>query len=120
MNLNNQFNQFSKIETDESLMETVSHGNEAYPFRYYSENISLEDIANSVAISKSSALHLFQDNIKLTPVNYLINYRLKKGVLLLAGTEKKIATISVNVGFNSVDHTAKSPAQSFFKTAIIS
>lgn len=36
-------NQFTKIETDDSLMETVSHGNEAYPFSYYYENLALFD-----------------------------------------------------------------------------
>ncbi len=39
----NEFHQFSKIETDDSLMETVSHGNEAYPFSYYYENLALFD-----------------------------------------------------------------------------
>ena len=36
-------NQFTKIETDDSLMETVSHGDEAYPFAYYYENLALFD-----------------------------------------------------------------------------
>ena len=36
-------NQFTKIETDDSLMETVSHGDKAYPFSYYYENLALYD-----------------------------------------------------------------------------
>ena len=79
-----------------------------YIHTHYSENISLEDIANSAAISKSSALHLFHANLKMTPVNYLISYRLKQAALLLIGTENKIAVISSQIGFNNVDHFCRS------------
>ena len=34
-------NQFTKTTTDDTLMETVQHGNTEYPFRYYYENIAL-------------------------------------------------------------------------------
>jgi len=75
-----------------------------YIHAHFAESISLEDIANSVAISKSSALHLFQTGIKMTPINHLISYRLRQAALLLTGTEKKIASIALESGFNSVDH----------------
>ena len=75
-----------------------------YVHAHYSENITLEDIARTANISKSTALLLFQNNLKLTPVKYLINYRLKQAALLLINTEEKIATISNNTGFNNVDH----------------
>ena len=42
-----------------------------YVHAHYSENITLEDIARTANISKSTALHLFQNNLKLTPVKYL-------------------------------------------------
>lgn len=79
-----------------------------YIHTHYSENIALEDIAASAAIGKGTALHLFQDNIKITPVNYLIRYRLKQAALLLSGTEKKITVISSETGFNNVDHFCRS------------
>ena len=75
-----------------------------YIHTHYSENITLDDITETAKISKSTALHLFQNNLKLTPVKYLINYRLKQAALLLINTEEKIATISNNTGFNNVDH----------------
>ena len=46
-----------------------------YVHAHYSENITLEDIARTANISKSTALHLFRITLKLTPVKYLINYR---------------------------------------------
>lgn len=79
-----------------------------YIHTHYSENIALEDIAASAAIGKGTALHLFQENIKITPVNYLIGYRLKQAALLLSGTEKKITVISSETGFNNVDHFCRS------------
>lgn len=79
-----------------------------YIHNHYFENITLEDIAENANISKSTALHLFQDNLKITPVNYLITYRLKQAALLLLNTEKKINTISSETGFNSVDHFCRS------------
>lgn len=79
-----------------------------YIHTHYSENISLKDIANSAAVGKSTALHLFQDSIKITPVNYLISYRLKQAAQLLSDTEKKITVISSETGFNNVDHFCRS------------
>lgn len=40
MNYNTFYN---KIETDENLMETIQHGNNDYPFRFYYDNLALFD-----------------------------------------------------------------------------
>lgn len=70
----------------------------------YSQDISLEDIAGHVMVSKSTALNLFRKYLHTTPVNYLINYRLKQAARLLSKTEKKIHTISYETGFHNVDY----------------
>ena len=44
----------------------------------YSRSISLDDIAKQAMVSKSTALNLFRKYLHITPVNYLINYRLKQ------------------------------------------
>ena len=75
-----------------------------YIHQNYSQNLSLEDIASQSAISKSSALNLFHKYLHITPVNYLINYRLKQATLLLLKTEKKIHAIATETGFNHVDY----------------
>lgn len=75
---------------------------------HYHENITLEDISGYANISKSTALNLFQNNLKQTPVNYLISYRLKQAALLLSNTEKKVTSISNETGFNNVDHFCRS------------
>ena len=55
----------------------------------YSRSISLDDIAEQAMVSKSTALNLFRKYLHITPVNYLINYRLKQAGQLLSKTEKK-------------------------------
>ena len=70
----------------------------------YSHNISLDDIAGHAMISKSTALNLFRNNLQITPIHYLINYRLKQAALLLSKTEKKINAISNETGFHNVDY----------------
>ena len=71
---------------------------------HYTKEITLEDIAAQTGISKSTALNLFNKYLHVTPVNYLISYRLKIAAAKLSDTEKKISTISAECGFNSVDY----------------
>lgn len=70
----------------------------------YSKNISLTEIADYAKISKSSALNLFNKFLHITPINYLIKYRLKEAAILLAKTEKKVKTISYETGFRNVEY----------------
>ena len=67
----------------------------------YRENLHLEDIARAVYVGKSTALRIFQQYIHLSPIAYLIQYRLKQAAALLASTEKKIAVIAEETGFRS-------------------
>lgn len=70
----------------------------------YSQNISLAEIADYANISKSTALNLFNNVLHITPINYLIKYRLKEAAALLTKTEKKINTISCETGFRNVEY----------------
>lgn len=75
-----------------------------YIHQNYAGNISLDDIAGHARISKSTVLNLFHKYLHITPINYLINYRLNEAALLLSKTENKINTISYETGFNNVDY----------------
>lgn len=75
-----------------------------YIHEHYPEDISLNDISCKVSISKSTALNLFKQYLHMTPVNYLIAYRLRIAAAALSDTEKKISTISAECGFKSFDH----------------
>lgn len=66
---------------------------------HYSEPITLQHIADAVYISKSSALQIFQEGIRQSPVAYLIDHRLKCAAQILRSTEKSVASIAAEVGF---------------------
>ena len=78
-----------------------------YIHQKFAYNISLSDIADQAKVSKSTALNLFQRYLGISPVTYLINYRLQEAAKLLASTEKKVTVISKDTGFDSVDYFCK-------------
>lgn len=82
------------------LMMQYIHQKSAY-------NISLSDIADQAKVSKSTALNLFQRYLGISPVTYLINYRLQEAAKLLTATERKVTVISKDTGFDSVDYFCK-------------
>ena len=60
-----------------------------YIHENYNHEISLDEIASHIGISKSTALNLFQRFLHITPVSYLIGYRLQAASWLLKNTNKK-------------------------------
>lgn len=78
-----------------------------YIHQKFAYNISLSDIADQAKVSKSTALNLFHRYLSISPVTYLVNYRLQEAAKLLASTEKKVTVISKDTGFDSVDYFCK-------------
>lgn len=70
----------------------------------YSEHITLEDIARTVTLSKSSVLNIFNNNIHMSPISYLVNYRLKRAATLLVTTENSIFSIAQDTGFENIGY----------------
>ena len=68
---------------------------------HYQEFISLDDIAASASICKSGALRIFQTGIQISPVSYLIQYRLAKAASLLSDTQKSVSSVAAETGFAS-------------------
>lgn len=67
----------------------------------YEHSITLEEIAKSTNISKSSALEIFRDGISQSPISYLIKYRLRQAAILLRDTKKTISYVASSTGFSS-------------------
>ena len=72
-----------------------------YIHDHYMEEITLEMIAASASISKSGALHIFQSGIRISPVAYLIQYRLAQAAEQLYATQKSVSSIAKETGFTS-------------------
>ena len=67
----------------------------------YKENLSLEDIASSCSLSKSSCCRLFKKILHSTPFDYLLNYRIQKSIPYLLSKGMNITEVALSVGFSS-------------------
>ena len=71
---------------------------------HYADSISLTDIANTANVSKNTALRYFQENIGISPIDYLIQYRIGIACRLLNETNDKIAHIAANTGYDNTSY----------------
>lgn len=70
--------------------------------KHFQEKLMLEQIARAANISRSEALRCFRTLSGQTPVEYLLNHRLRHAHRLLISTEKSITEIANASGFESV------------------
>ena len=70
-----------------------------YIHDHYRDDLTLEEIAASASVSKSSALHIFNKFIQMPPVTYLIQYRLTQAAGQLHITGKSVTAIAEDAGF---------------------
>lgn len=79
----------------------------AYMEEFYASNITLEDIASHVEISKSYLSMLFKQETGINLVAFLNQYRIGRGKKLLATTNLKIYEIADVIGFGSPYYFSK-------------
>ena len=65
----------------------------------YSHNISIDDIAKAVGVSRSHLYRVFMSNVGQSPIDYLTHYRISEACYLLKNSQLSIAEIAVSVGF---------------------
>lgn len=65
------------------------------------EKITLDDIARAGQLSRSECCRYFKRVLNITPLNYVIDYRIQKSLTLLQHSELNITEIAYQVGFNS-------------------
>lgn len=91
---------------------------------HYSQPVTLTDIARAGNISKNTALRYFREQINSSPMEYLIQYRIRMACKMLRETSEKIAYISVCAGYENISyfnrsfkkHVGKTPMQYRFDT----
>lgn len=74
---------------------------------HYAEKLTLEDIAESAAISTRECLRCFRSCIRKTPMEYLLEYRIGAAGKLLEGTDLSVTEIALQTGFNSPAYFSK-------------
>lgn len=65
----------------------------------YSQDISIDDIAKAVGVSRSHLYRIFMSNVGQSPIDYLTSYRIGEACSLLKNSQLSIAEIAVSVGF---------------------
>ena len=65
----------------------------------YSHDISIDDIAKAVGVSRSHLYRVFMGSVSQSPIDYLTNYRINEACYLLRNSQLSIAEIAVSVGF---------------------
>lgn len=68
--------------------------------RHYQEQVSIADISRAANVSESECYRIFRNALRCSPNRYLLHYRLRKSVRLLTESNKQIADIAYESGFN--------------------
>lgn len=79
----------------------------SYIAAHYGEELSLEQIADSASVSKSTCCRLFREYTGQTPLGFLNAYRLRESCYLLAETDLPITEIASRCGFNHMSYFAR-------------
>jgi AraC family transcriptional regulator, melibiose operon regulatory protein len=92
---------------------TISNDNERvklsmqYIHKYYADNILLDNIAMAANLSKSECCRSFKRILKVTPFEYLMEYRISKASELLLKNKESISNIAFDVGFGGISYFGK-------------
>lgn len=62
---------------------------------------TIDDLAREVGLSRSALHDRFVQCLNLAPMQYLANWRIQLGARLLRETTRKVATIALDVGYDS-------------------
>lgn len=74
---------------------------------HYAEELSTTAIAQSANISVSECLRCFHNTIHTTPIQYVKQYRIQQAARLLASTDRKIADIALQCGFQEMSYFSR-------------
>lgn len=74
---------------------------------HFNEPLSLETVAEHLAISKSELCRCFQRVMGMTPYEYLIRHRIGEASKLLRQTDERILDIALACGFGSIGHMGR-------------
>ncbi|MDR2043631.1 MAG: AraC family transcriptional regulator [Clostridium sp.] len=77
---------------------------------HYMDTLSLEDISNSIHLSKSECCRCFRRSLGITPFEYLTKYRIFESIRRIQARsmeKESISDLAFSVGFNSASYYSK-------------
>lgn len=101
-----------------SMQEQASVSQQAYPLRYvtetkryietyYDKGITIEEIADSLGISRAYLRNVFYDEEKISPQAFLMQVRLKRAKDLLVRRDVSISETAFSVGYRDVSQFSR-------------
>lgn len=79
-----------------------------YLHRHFADRIGLADIARAADIGTRECLRCFQRTIRVSPMQYLLKYRIMQGAALLrANPSQSVSEIALSCGFDSPSNFSK-------------
>lgn len=93
------------IETDplSPLKKMISYIQE-----HYQDTITLNDIAEVGTMCQSKCCRLFRDNLRQSPIEFLQQYRIQRGMYLLEHSQLSITEIALECGFHGASYFTES------------
>lgn len=79
-----------------------------YLYGNYDKKITLNDVCAQAGIGKNKCTELFHRYTNMSPMDYLRNYRVEKGVELLRETDLSVTEIAYEVGMSGASYFAES------------
>jgi YesN/AraC family two-component response regulator len=78
-----------------------------YIYENYQLNITLEEVANHIGLSKNHFCRLFKNELEDNFVSYVNRLRIQKAKFLMEHTNQKIKEIAINVGLSDYRYFCK-------------
>ena len=78
-----------------------------YIHEHFAEPLTVSQIAAASAISESECYRCFRKVLDSSPIDYLLQYRIRAAAGLLSGSDRSISDICFATGFNSPSYFAK-------------
>lgn len=73
----------------------------------YSKDMSVASLAKYIGINRSHLYRIFKAYLNISPMDYILNYRLEKAKFFLRETKIPVTDIAYSCGFNDVAHFSK-------------
>lgn len=89
-------------EHDDSIKKILIYIHEHYP-----HPISVEELANSVSVSRRTCFRLFQEQLHTTPLDYIRSYRLQQACRMLSTGQESVTQIAFACGFGTSSYFGK-------------
>ncbi|MCD8078602.1 MAG: AraC family transcriptional regulator [Lachnospiraceae bacterium] len=74
---------------------------------HYNEKLTLDELSHRFGISPVHLNRLFKKSCGLSPINYIIYFRITQAIILLQKTNMSIADITYTVGYQNQAHFTK-------------